>query len=370
MIRGSSKHQDRVLTGIGLAILLCIVLVSYLVIANPLGGRSADQFSVAFNTPYLGQGVDTGTAVVLHGVKVGQVSAITLVADGGVRVIADLQKRPTQGLTDALNIDFRTINYFGVPGINLEPRPGGQVLRNGSEITVTPTGNSTLSELLSQLGDVSAAALTPQLIEVMDRVTRYTDGLNPLFETAITVTQAIADVQTVSTEQLLSNTAAITVAFPGFNDAAIESARRIADFSYYPGQTFPPAATIAPRFVPPFAEGLTIPNLNTVGEQDWQDIYLKFGELVSVGVFAAVGKLLGSHVDDLVPLISGITALTDATPPLLRPAEIAQKLAELRSRFETLYAGNGEQRAISIRVVLDGLPAVAAPLGILTEGPK
>lgn len=370
MIRGSSKHQDRVLASIGLAVLLCIVLVAYLVIANPTGRRSADQFSVAFNTPYLGQGIDAGTAVVLHGVKVGQVSTITMVADGGVRVTTDLQKQPTQGLTDALNIDFRTINYFGVPGINLEPRPGGEVLRDGSEITVMPTGNSTLSELLSQLGDVSAAGFTPKLIEVIDRVTRYTDGLNPLFETAITVTQAIADVQTVSTEQLLSNTTSIAVGFPEFNDVAIETARRISDFSYYPGQTFPRAATIAPRLGPPYAEGLTVPNISTVSPERFKDVYLTFGDLVSTGLFAAVGKLLGSHVDDLFPLIMGITALTDATPPLLRPADIARTLAELRSRFEKLYAGNGAQRAISVRVVLDSLPAMGASLGIVTEGPQ
>jgi hypothetical protein len=40
-------------------------------------------------------------------------------------------------------------------------------------------------------------------------------------------------------------------------------------------------------------------------------------------------------------------------------------LVELRSRFEKLYAGTPEQRALQVRIVLDSLPGVAAPLGVL-----
>lgn len=370
MLRGSTKYQDRVLSSIGLVVLLCIALVAILFTANPFGARSGDRLSVVINTPYVGQGVEAGTPVVLHGVEVGRVANVATTADGGVRLVTDLQKTPVRGLTDSMNVDFRTINYFGVSGINLDPKPGGQVLRDGSEVSVEPTGNFTLSELLAQLGDVSTASLTPQLIQVMDRVTRYTDGLNPLFETAISVTQAVADVQTVPTEHLLANTTSIAAAFPEFNDVAIESTRRLIDYSYYPGQTFPPAATIARPITPPFLEGVTVPNLADVSEEFFQTVTTEFSRTASQGLFAAVGKLLGSHVDDLVPMISGIKALTDTTPPLLRPGDIAQKLAELRSRFETLYAGNGEQRAVSVRVVLDSLPGVAAPLGIVVGGPE
>ncbi|MGV0643981.1 MlaD family protein [Mycolicibacterium sp. XJ2546] len=358
------------LSSIGLAVLLCIALAAVLFNAKPFGGRGGDQLSVVINTPYVGQGVEAGTPVVLHGVEVGQVSNVVNTAGGGVRLVTDLQKKPVQGLTDSMGVDFRTINYFGVPGVNLDPQPGGQLLRDGSEVSVVPTGNFTLSELLSQLGDVSMASLTPQLIQVMDRVTRYTDGLNPLFETAVAVTQAVADTRTVPTAQLLANTTSIVAAFPEFNDVAIESTRRIIDYSYYPGQTFPPAATIPQRLTPPFLEGVTVPNLADVSEEFFQNVTTEFSRTASQGLFAAVGKLLGSHVDDLFPLISGMKALTDATPVLLRPGDIAQNLAELRSRFERLYAGNGDQRAMSVRVVLDSLPGVAAPLGVVLGGPE
>lgn len=368
MLRGSSRYQDRVLATIGLGVLLCIGMVAFLTAASPFDGRPDGQFIVAINTPYVGQGVEAGTAVVLHGVKVGRVTDVTNTPGGGVRLVTHLHKRQVAGLTDAMSLDFRPINYFGVAGINLDPKFGGKLLRDGSEISLVPTGNFTLSQLLSELGDVSAASLTPQLVSVIDRITRYTDGLNPLFETAVTVTRALADVQTVPTEQLLANTASIAAAFPGFNDAAIESTTRITDYSYYPGQTFPPAETIPQRLTYPFLEGVKVENLADETEEYFRGAPIRFSEVASAGLFAAVGKLERTHVDDLFPLIAGIKALTDTVPPLLRPAELAEKLAELRSRFERLYAGSGDQRAIPIRVVLDSLPAVAAPLGIVTEG--
>jgi hypothetical protein len=364
MLRGSAEYQERVLAATGVAVLLCLALVGFILSANPFGGRSDSQLAVVINTPYVGQGVQTGTTLVLHGVTVGRVTNITSAPGGGVRLSADLEMVSVGGLTDTMGLDFRPVNYFGVTGVNLVSNAGGQELRNGSVINAIPKGNYTLSELLAQLGDVSEVSLTPQLIEVIDRVTRYTDGLNPLFETAVTVTRAMADVQEVPTEQLLANTASIATALPGFLGAFIEASTRITDYSYYPGQTFPAAATLAPKLDFPYLEGVKVPNQADTTEEYFQNVSLAFSRVSSEGLFASVGKVLYSHVDDLYPLITGLKAVTDIAPPLLRPQDIAQDLAELQSRFERLYAGNGDQRAISVRVLLDSLPGVAAPLGI------
>lgn len=370
MLRGSEKHQVAVLSAIGASTLLCIALVMCLIVVNPLGARPDGKFSVAVSTPYVGQGVEVGTAVVLRGVKVGQITNVSNTAGGGVRLLADLQSRPLEGLTDAMTVDFRPINYFGVPGVNLVPNAGGHALRDGSEISLVPAGNFTLSQLLSQLGDVSAGAVTPQLIKVIDRVTRYTDGLNPLFETAVTVTRAVADVQTEPAEQLLTNTASALAAFPPFTDAVITAGTRAIDFSYYPGQFPVQAPSSGQKLAFPYLEGAKVPNFADESEEYFNGVYLRYLDIASQGLFAAVGKLLYSHVDDLFPLISGIKAITDTGPVLLRPQDIALKLAELRSRFETLYSGSGDQRAISVRILLDSLPGVAAPLGIATGNPQ
>ena len=214
LIHGSAESEKRTLTVVGTAVLLCLGLVGLLVVLNPFAGRPPDLISVAIDTGYVGQGVGTGTPIVMHGVTVGRVTAVSSLSGGGVRLDADLEKAPVSGLTEALGIDFRPVNYFGVSGINLTPGSGGQPLRDGTRISTAPKGNSTLQALLSQLGQVSTGVLTPRLIEVIDRATRYTDALDPLIETAFIATNAVAQVQTVSTMQLLTNATGLSVVFP------------------------------------------------------------------------------------------------------------------------------------------------------------
>jgi hypothetical protein len=368
MLRGSSEYQERVLLAIGLAIVLSIALAVSLIVFNPFGGRPKNEFSIAITTPYVGQGIEAGTAVVLHGIKVGEVTNVTNTAGGGVRLDTDLQTKPVRGITDSMNIDFRPINYFGVPGINLLPKPGGRALRDGSEINLVPKGNFTLSQLLSQLGEVSAASVTPQLIKVIDRATRYTDGLNPLFETAVTVTRTVDAAQTVPTERLLANASTAIGQFPPFTAAVVTSGTRFIDYNWYPERNYGSAASLGPKLTFPFMQGTKVENLADMSEAYFRRSAYHTTDLLANGLFNSVGKVLMSHVDDLFPLIGGIKAITDTGPVLLRPQDIAQKLAELRSRFETLYAGNDQQHAISVRILLDGLPGVAAPLGIDTGG--
>jgi hypothetical protein len=57
--------------------------------------------------------------------------------------------------------------------------------------------------------------------------------------------------------------------------------------------------------------------------------------------------------------------MSDAVAPLLRPVGLGDMLVELRRRLEKLYAGTPEQRALQVRIVLDSLPGVAAPLGVM-----
>lgn len=366
MLHRSEESQERILARIGTAVILCAILAVLAIVTKPFDGRPPDRIFVAINTPYMGQGVEQGSAVVMHGVKVGQVTNVASLPGGGVRFTADLQKQPVAGLTDTMHIDFRPINYFGVPGLNVTPGRGGQPLRDGSLISLMPKGNFTLSKLLSQLGMVSDAALTPQLIKVVDRATRYTDGLNPLFETLLVATRAVADVQMIPTAQLLANTSSSLTALPPFVQAFIDGAARHADFHYYPERaSSPPPSTTGPHVEPPYVDDVSVKDFSDESEDYVNNVMRKYLDTASEGLFAAVGKLESSHVDDLLPLIDGIKSLSDTVPPLLRPDNVAQTLAEMRSRFEALYAGNGEQRALQVRILLDSLPGVAAPLGIM-----
>ncbi|OBJ42502.1 mammalian cell entry protein [Mycolicibacterium mucogenicum] len=352
---------------IGTAVLLCGILLVAIGLSNPFGGQPKDSLSVAITTPFVGQGVEAGTAVVLHGVEVGKVKKVTNTVGGVVQLETELQSGPTRELTNTMDIDFRPVNYFGVPGINVVPHAGGEALRDGSAVNLVPKGNFTLSELLNQLGDVSVSSLTPQLVSVIDRATRYTDGLNPFIETAVTVTRAVQSVQTVDTERLLTNLSTSVSAFPAFTSSAIQAGTRIIRYDYYPGQTRNPAAGSGPKLEFPYLTDAQVPDLASFSEEQFRRDFTGSMDVVEKGLFASVGKLVGSHVDDLFPLIAGIKAVTDTGPVMLRPQDIAQNLAELRARIEKLYYGNGEQRAVSVRVLLDSLPGVAAPIGITTE---
>ncbi len=354
--------------GIGSVVVLLIVSAITLSIVNPFGGRARGLYSVAITAPYVGQGVQQGSAVVLHGVKVGEVTGVTNTADGEVQLTTDLESSPTKGLTDQVNIDYRPINYFGVPGINLIPAPGGRPLTDGSRLSLVPAGNFTLSELLKQLGDVSEASLTPQLINVIDRVTRYTDGLNPLFETIVTITRAVEAVQTEPLEEQTVRAGTALSAVPSFANELVITLRRVHDYSYYPGQTRGPAAVTTQQLAAPYLTDAVVPSLGDLDEDYFKRHFIDTLDPIQNGLFKAIGTLVGSHVDDLFPLISGMKAITDSGPVLLRPVDVAQKLFELRDRFEKLYAGNGDQHAISVRLLLDSLPGVAAPMGIVAEG--
>jgi hypothetical protein len=340
--KASEEHEAQVLTAVGMALVITVALaVSAFALADPLGGRPSDQFGVVIESPYVGQGVDQGTALLMHGVKVGEVTQVTSLAGGGVRLSADLQRGPTAGLTNTMGIDFRPANYFGVTGINLRPGDGGQALANGSLIKTTPSGNFTLQALLSRLGDISHGVLTPHLVDVIERATNYTDGLDPLLETMLVVSNSLANVQTVSTAQLLTNATGISVAFPSFVNAT---------------------TSLGDHFVHA--------SLDNVTEDFFQNTYKPTIDITSTGLFGAVGNLVTTHSTDLAPLTDMIKVLTDVAPGLVPPDAIADTARELRMRLERLFAGSPDQRAVNVRVILDSLPGVAAPIDAVGGAPQ
>lgn len=334
LFHGASEEREaRILTAVGMLAICVVLAVSAFAVVDPMGGRPSDQFGVVIESPYVGQGVVTGTALLMHGVKVGEVTRVTSLPGGGVRLAADLRRTPTAGLTDTMGIDFRPANYFGVTGINLLPGDGGQALANGSRIKTTPSGNFTLQSLLSRLGELSHGVLTPRLLDVIQRATNYTESLDPLLETMLVVSGRVANVQTVSTATLLTNATGISVAFPGFVNATTST-----------GDHFQHAS------------------LDNATEDYFRNIYKPTIDFTATDLFGAAGALLSTHSTDLAPMTDLIKVLTDVAPGLVPPDAIADTARELRTRLERLFAGPRDRRAVNVRVVLDSLPGVAAPI--------
>lgn len=352
----TADAEDRRLTAIGVGVAAAFAAAVLVVALNPFAKPPADRTSIVMDVPYVGQGVGAGTPLLMHGVPVGEVTAVAVRPDGNVHLDAHVEGTPAVELTDSMRIDFRPANYFGVTGINLIPGDGGQPLRDGAQVRTVPVGNFTLPTMLSQLGEITGGVITPQLVDVINRATSYTDGLNPMIESGLIGANTLARVQTVSTEQLMRNTTGISVAFPSFVDNATAA-----------GQSFNQefvTFNVSGKDALPGQDVVAEPGM-AISEEFWQDRALVTLDVMSGSFFGALGKLLSSHSSDLRPVVDLVQTLSDTVPALVTPVGVDDMLTELRTRLEKLYAGSPEQRALQVHLVLDRIPGVQAPVNAI-----
>jgi hypothetical protein len=366
----SDESERRILTTVGAALVASTVfVVAILYFVRPFDKTPSDYISLNIEMPYAGEGVASGTPVIMHGVKVGYVSGLVNRSGGGVRIDTLLQAGPVKGLSDAMGLDFRPSNYFGVTGINLIPRDGGQPLRNGSSLVITPEGNFTLQALLYRLGLLTHDVINQRLINVIERGTRYAKGLTPFLETMLVVGKAVADVQTVSTERLLRNTAGVSVGAPGW----IDGLSTTVDQSLHTGLDNINLAMNDPLFnhyVTTYDDQLKA-HYDSELKLAQTDIdtftfgpVKEFFDAASTDLFVKVGNVLSTHTYDLFPVVEEIRSVTSVVPKVIDADGIGNTLRELHSRLVRMYEGSGDQRAMQVKIVLDEIPAVAAPLGL------
>ena len=253
--------------------------------------------------------------------------------EGGAVLRLRLARDTAAELTDTIGLDFRPANYFGITGVNLVPGAGGAPLRDGARLTLTAHGDYTMQSLLSRVGELSGDVVTPELVSVIDRATRYADGLTPMLETLLLVTRSVAKTQTIPMSTLVRNVASVAVATPSTVDAVTNLADRVRHTG-----------------------------LAEVDEQFFNDRFLATIQLASTGLFGTVGNLLSSNVPNLLPATEVVRTLTAPLPGVFAGEQIGATLVELRSRFQKMFQGNGEQRALRVHIILENLPAVAAPL--------
>lgn len=347
LLRGTDATENRKLTAVGAGFLAAVVLAAgclYVVTAGD--SDESDRIALVIDTPYVGPGVAEGTDLILHGLPIGEVTDVSSLPEGGVRLQAFVESGYVGGLTDDFGIDFRPANYFGITAINVRPVPTGSPLRSGLVVDKIPDGNYTMQALLSQLGGVSGGVLTDRFIQVVDMATRYTDGLSPLIETALTVASAAAEVQTVSTTSLITNAAGVSAGFPIFLDGAIEATK-----------------------------GIVETEVATVSEDEYVNGMLASLDVISTEMFGAIGTLLRSHETELEPATEIVGVLSDALPAVVGRANLGPGTDELRARLEQMFTGSGDEPAVRVRIVLDRLPGLSAPLTQMgaaapTEGPR
>lgn len=374
LLETSDVNEARIIGRVGLATILMVVLGIVAVVAvRQFSGEPKDVLSLTIRVPFAGQGVGPETPVIMHGVKIGEVADVSNMSSGGVQLDVDLQQVPALGLTTEMSIDYRPSNYFGVTGVNIIPASGGTALSNGMQLDLAPKGNYSLQALLYRLGEITNGVLDARLISVIDRSTQYIEAFRPLLETLLIVTGTVAEVQNVSTEQLLRNATGISVAFPGTIDALISSGKHFVHNNFGDGHNPDTAEKVRSQFKfwptmdekrhQQYYEHEQLWFESMMNDQYNVRVWDTILDKAKSDLFAKIGDLEYSHVDDLFPLTESIRGLADVAPRVIDPEELGVTMRELRSRFERMYAESGDLHALPVRIVIDKVPGVASAIG-------
>ena len=341
-IRGSDEHQIRMVnTAAGLTIVLVAIVLVTAIWIRPLLTKP-DGLRLTVETLQVGPGVAEGTRVILRGAEVGEVTSVEKTDQDMVRIQLSLQPDEVEGLTDSMDLDFRPLNYFGVAAVDLVAKEGGNNLVSGAELQRTTVGDYTMSTLLEQGSHTIDGTLTTSMITTLNKVIRYSDGMTPLIQTGIVLADEVAKTQQEIPSALLSRVNDILDVMPAFSDQTIQAFYILFDTKF---------------------------NKRPDGSFGVNDLMMDRGgaglDLASKKLFGSAGILLASHATELTPLTEIARAFATALPNLLDNGTALGKLASLIDRYNNVFTTNGDKKVLNLRVALDDLPSLAAPLSAM-----
>ncbi|MET7773190.1 Mce family protein [Nocardia sp. NPDC005366] len=353
-LRGSDRRQSRVVNGAAAAVLAVATAAVVGVVWVFPHYDEPEGLALNIDVPYVGPGVGTGTKVILHGAEVGEVTGLDKTRPDTVRMTVTLEPGEIGGLTDAFDLDFRPQNYFGITAVNLVDRPGGGALMAGRTLDRVPAGDFTMSTMLEKGSVAIDGTLTTSMVRSLDKVVRYTDGLTPLIQSGIVFADRVAATQQTLPTELLRYANDILAVLPAFSAEAIDSLAYVYDSVY---------------------------NRKPDGSIGVDDAFMDYSDaglgLAANSLFGKAGRLLASHGTELTPMTLLVKALTDAMPRMLDGGAAPAKSRELIDRYSAAFSGPGDSRTLNLRLVLDDLPMIAAPLALTglppmlaQEGPR
>ncbi|WP_018178675.1 MlaD family protein [Jongsikchunia kroppenstedtii] len=346
-IKGTDAQQRRV-TVIAALVVVAVVVVTTVAGITLSGNGNEGSVHFSIDTPNVAPGVKPGTKVILHGAEVGSITDVTAIHGNQVRLAVRLADGKARGLTDSFSIDFRPANYFGVTALNLTPGTGGGRLHNDQRYPRISTGDYTMSTMIERGSIIAVDTLSNQMVQILDKVLQYTDGLTPLMHAGLIFTDLIAKTQKALPANLIQNADAILDTTPDFMRQTIDGM-----FTVFQGKyNRQPDGTIAP-------------NLEVLAHSD-QGLALGSGSL-----FSAVGKLLKSHSADLTPAVTEVKAFSDVVPGMLDGGSIGPNLRTVLARLTAAFGGTGGNPSLRLRIIVDDLPSIAAPLslaGLIPQG--
>lgn len=347
-LRGTAGQQTRVLYGAAIATIVVVALVIVGVGWVYPHVKPKHELGLNVDVPSVAPGVAAGTKVILHGAEVGEVTSMDKIAAETVRMGLALNPDAISGLNDAFDIDFRPQNYFGVTAINLVDRPGGGELASGQTLNRIPAGDFTMSTMLEKGSLAIDGTLTKSMISTLDKVIRYTDGLTPMIQAGVVFTDRAAKAQQALPSELMGRMNDVLAVLPAFNSEMIDALHILFETKFNHQQ-------------PDGSYGV---NDSFMDETD------EAMNIMSVDVFGGAGKLLSSHGAELTPVTGIVQALSDGLPGLLAGGATTQKLQTLVDRYNAAFSGSGDTKTLNLRIVLDDLPGMAAPLAASGVSPQ
>ncbi|MFD1812149.1 Mce family protein [Rhodococcus gannanensis] len=341
-IRGSARHQSRLLavTGIGVVTALCAGAVA--VVSLYPRWSEPEGVAVGIEVPYVGPGVAEGTKVVLRGRSVGQVAELDRTESGAVRMKLVLDESQIAGLTDDFELDYRPENYFGTSAVNLVAMPTGAPLRSGTERSLVPRGDYTMSTMIERGSGTIDGTLTGGMIESLDKSVHYLDSVTPWIDTGVLVADRVARTQQALPSDLLARFDDLLEVAPEFVDQAVLALMNIYDSESY-------------NRLPDGSVGVD----DAVFDESDAGLALAGNQL-----FGQAGALLASHGAELTPLIDSATTAVDLFPHLSGGGMTPESARDLARRLDSAFVDGPNGQRLRLRIVLDDLPALAAPLGL------
>ncbi|MGW8815894.1 MlaD family protein [Gordonia terrae] len=345
-LRGDARGQTRTLVRAGIAALAVIVvaLVALAVIYPRATAPKGTDLHLVL--PSLGPGVENGSRILLRGAEIGQVTAIDATEPDVVHIDLVLDQQAADSLTDAFEVDFRPQNYFGVTAINLIAKSGGSQLEDGQTVERSAAPDFTMSTMIERSSIVVDGTLTRDMIDSLDEVMRYADGLAPFIETAIILTDRVARTQRHLPSTLLGEMNDVAEVFPAF---IVEAMKALDTMTAGVLHQMPDGS----RGIDPAFHELMNKSLVVTSDQ----------------FFGALGNLLGSHSTDLTPLVTSLEYLADPVPQMVGGGASMAKTRKVIEQLRNSFGGSDQNKSLRLKLLLDTIPAVAGALERMDAAP-
>lgn len=327
------------LTAVGaLVVILVVALAAYSIKA--MLNDADDTFTITVETSDVAPGVQPGTKVILRGAEVGEINSLQRASSESVEMDVTLDPNRISGVTDEFAIDFRPENYFGVTALNLVSRPGGTKLKSGSHFVRDTVSDFTMSTMIEKGSILTSDVLSDDMVKTLDKVLDYTNGLTPLLRAGLVFADVVAKTQKALPAKLIADTNNILAELPSFLRETIEGGYTIFQGDY--------------NRLPDGSIGINDKVLNMSSEGL---------ELASGALFSAVGNLLKSHDTELTPAVEIVRLYADVVPGIVGGTTGA-RLRGTIDRFTEVLGGSGNKPSLRLRLIMDDLPAISAPLAL------